>query len=172
MVLFLSYYMKLKFIVIIALCSCATSKTHNTDTSSAKATVVKTPRLPVELIFEQVPENLRPLFRAQVVARGIDTIGTREGIRLMLTEIQKVSKGQDAAAAAKSLPVKYNMLHFGAVGDAKSISRISWRAYPFRGAGRDDTTHYYCNTPDSLLSQPARTIAACLEEVLKSRKLQ
>jgi hypothetical protein len=165
--------MKFKLIVIIALCSCATTKMNNTDASRAKATVAKTPGLPVILRVEQVPEDLKSLFRAQVIARGIDTIDLREGIKIAREDWRKVNKSQGEAAANR-LPAKCNMLRFAAVGNAESISEISWKGWPMNPANgsRPDTTTYYFTTPDSLRSEPARAIAACLELLLKSRILQ
>jgi hypothetical protein len=162
--------MKFKLTVLIVLCSCATPKMNHTDISSAKTTVAKTPRLPVILRLEEIPENLKPLFKVQVIARGIDTIDLREGIRMSLKERTNVYKTQ-GEAAANHFSAKSNMLRFGVVGDAQNISKISWKGWPM-GGSKPDTTSHYCITPDSLRSQPARAIAACLEVVLKSRILQ
>jgi hypothetical protein len=158
--------------MVVVLCSCATPKMKNTDPSSEKATVAKTPRLPVILSIERVPEDLKYLFRTQVIARGIDTIDMREGFRITMEGRGKVVRAQGEAAANR-IPAKCNMLRFGATGDAGSISSISWKGFPMAINGSlPDTTSHYFTPPDSLRSQSARAIAACLEVVLQSRILQ
>lgn len=149
--------MKFRIIVIIALCSCATPK-MNTGTSPVKAATRNTPRLPVMLVFHLVPEDLQNLFRTQVIARGIDTIDINEGIKTMTFE--------------NRLSAKCNMLRMEAIGNVENISQISWRGFPWMLGKHPDTTTRYFNTPDSLRSQPAKAITACLDVILQSRILE
>ncbi|MDB5210501.1 MAG: hypothetical protein JWQ30_1328 [Sediminibacterium sp.] len=134
-------------------------------------------RLPVLLQFKNVELSLKTIFREQFVARGIDTISSQEGLRLMAEE-QK-NKMENALRAGNfnarttfdAMQPRYYIIGFRVTASEQGIDMIAWKAYPFPDTRPDTTSRQYI-PPDSLRQDPQRAIAGCIDVVLKSRVLK